>query len=167
MNDLLLLTPINCVVIAVSVIVHHECLILISRFLGMHREKARRKVLLGVFGTIIAHSIEVWIFAAAYYFLLASGRWGEIVGDFDGGIVDCVYLSFTCFTTVGFGDVVAVGHVRFLTVLEALTGLVLITWSASFLFLQMEKFWNSDQDDYGAKETVGNKQKKLPHQKSE
>ena len=70
-----------------------------------------------------------------------------MTGDFDGGFVDCVYLSFTCFTTVGFGDVVAIGHIRFLTVLEALTGLVLITWSASFLFLQMEQFWNSDQEE--------------------
>lgn len=165
MYDLLIMTPINCVVIAVSVIVHHECLILISRFLGMQKEKARRKVLLGVFGTIIAHSIEVWIFAAAYYFLLASGSWGEMVGDFDGGIVDCVYLSFSCFTTVGFGDVVAIGHVRFLTVLESLTGLVLITWSASFLFLQMETFWNSDQDECGARETAGdNHKKRLPPQ---
>ena len=145
MSDLLILTPINCLVIAVSVIVHHECLILISRLLGMHREKARRKVLFGVFGTIIAHSIEVWIFAVAYYFLLANGSWGEMTGDFDGSFVDCVYLSFSCFTTVGFGDVVAVGPIRFLTVLEALTGLVLITWSASFLFLQMEKFWNLEQ----------------------
>ena len=51
------------------------------------------------------------------------------------------YLSFASFTTVGFGDVYATGNLRFLTVLESLTGLVLITWSASFIYLQMERYW--------------------------
>jgi hypothetical protein len=30
---------------------------------------------------------------------------------------------------------------RHLTGIEALTGLVLITWSASFLFLEMQRYW--------------------------
>jgi len=29
----------------------------------------------------------------------------------------------------------------FLTGLETLTGLVLITWTASFMFIEMQKFW--------------------------
>ncbi len=45
------------------------------------------------------------------------------------------------FTTVGYGDIVAHGHLRYLSGLEALTGFVLITWSASFLFLEMQKYW--------------------------
>jgi hypothetical protein len=35
------------------------------------------------------------------------------------------------FSTVGFGEMWPVGAVRFLCGLEALTGFVLITWSAS------------------------------------
>lgn len=146
MSSLILITPINCLVIAVSVIIHHECLILLSRILGSHHGKARRKVLFGVFGALCAHTVEVWVFAAAYYVLFATG-WGVPVGDFDGGFVDCAYLSFVCFTTLGFGDVVAEGSIRFLTVLEALTGLVLITWSASFLYIQMETFWGVELDN--------------------
>ena len=33
------------------------------------------------------------------------------------------------------------GPIRFVCGNEALTGLVLITWSASFTFLEMERFW--------------------------
>jgi len=35
------------------------------------------------------------------------------------------------------------GHIKFLTGLQALTGLVLITWTASFLFLEMQKYWKN------------------------
>jgi hypothetical protein len=34
-----------------------------------------------------------------------------------------------------------VGAVRFLADVESLLGLVLITWSASFTFIEMQKFW--------------------------
>ena len=45
------------------------------------------------------------------------------------------------YTTVGFGDVSPVGSIRLLAGTCALTGFVMITWSASFLFLEMERFW--------------------------
>ncbi|MCX7222516.1 MAG: ion channel, partial [Burkholderiales bacterium] len=52
-----------------------------------------------------------------------------------------VYLSFVTFTTVGYGDVVAIGYLRHLGGVEALTGIILITWSASFLFVEMQRNW--------------------------
>lgn len=58
-----------------------------------------------------------------------------------GAFWDCVYLSFITFTTVGYGDVVPRGMIRYLTGIEALAGLILITWSASFLFIEMQKYW--------------------------
>lgn len=105
------------------------------------RLKPRLKIVFGVFGALAAHSIEVWIFALAYYQKLKSGLFGHFEGNFDGSLLDCVYFSFTSFTTLGFGDIEPVGHIRFLTGIESLTGLVLITWSASFLFYEMQRYW--------------------------
>ncbi|MBM3373365.1 MAG: two pore domain potassium channel family protein, partial [Betaproteobacteria bacterium] len=42
---------------------------------------------------------------------------------------------------VGFGDVVPVGTIRFVAGMEALTGFLMIGWSASFTYLEMERFW--------------------------
>ena len=61
------------------------------------------------------------------------------------GYLDYVYFSALTNTTVGFGDFVPSGPVRFLAGMEALTGLVLITWSASFTFLEMQRYWDRDQ----------------------
>ena len=48
------------------------------------------------------------------------------------------------YTTVGYGDIEPQGSLRFLAGIEALTGLSLITWSASFMFMEMTQFWNED-----------------------
>jgi hypothetical protein len=42
---------------------------------------------------------------------------------------------------VGYGDVVARGELRYLGGIESLTGIILITWSASFLFVEMQRNW--------------------------
>ena len=47
----------------------------------------------------------------------------------------------TAFTTLGLGDVRPTGAMRILTGAEALLGLSLITWSASFAFLRMQRDW--------------------------
>jgi hypothetical protein len=57
------------------------------------------------------------------------------------GLLDAVYFSAVTYSTVGYGDMVPLGPIRFLAGTQSLVGLVLITWSASFTFLEMERFW--------------------------
>jgi hypothetical protein len=71
-----------------------------------------------------------------------AGEWGQLTGNFDGSLMDCVYFSFTTYDH-RFRRYFASGHLKYLTGLEALTGLVLITWTASFLFLEMQKYWKN------------------------
>lgn len=66
---------------------------------------------------------------------------GTLQGSVNNSLMDCLYFSFVSYTTLGYGDIIATGDIRFLTGLEALTGLVLITWTASFMFIEMEKQW--------------------------
>ena len=134
---------INCIVVALVVLVHYEFLYRITLYIPKMRLKHRYRIVVGVFGSLIAHAIEIWIFALVYYWMHHSPRWGALTGQFDGSLMDCVYFSFTVFSTVGFGDIEPTGQLRFLTGIEALTGLVLITWSASFLFFEMQRYWTT------------------------
>ena len=61
------------------------------------------------------------------------------------GLLDFVYFSATVYTTLGFGDLVPTGAVRFLAGTEAVTGFLLISWSASFTFLEMQRFWKQEE----------------------
>jgi hypothetical protein len=81
------------------------------------------------------------MFGIAYFLMINYGDFGSLQGNFDGSLLDHVYFSFTTYTSLGIGDIEPIGDIRFLAGLEALTGLALITWSASFMFIEMRKFW--------------------------
>ena len=83
----------------------------------------------GVIVSLVAHSIEVALFAIAYRVSIESG-FGTLEGNFEGSIADHLYFSYAAFTTEGFGDIVPTGPLRLLAGMEALTGFVLITWTA-------------------------------------
>ncbi len=136
---------INSLLIASAVGIHYEMLRLLSRIIPRLRIKRRLRVIFGVFGIICAHIIEVWMFGIATFFMLNYGDFGSLGGNFDGSLIDCVYFSFTNYTSLGYGDIVPYGSIRFLAGLEAITGLSLITWSASFMYLEMTKFWKEDE----------------------
>ncbi|MDP3413650.1 MAG: potassium channel family protein [Polaromonas sp.] len=135
---------VNIAVVLAAVVIHYEFLFRLSLLLRDVKIPHRPRVLLGVGGALIAHAVEVWLFAGVYFLMHHTPGWGRLTGNFDGSLMDCVYFSFTTFTTLGFGDIQPEGDMRFLTGIEALTGLVLITWTASFLFVEMQKFWDSN-----------------------
>ena len=128
---------INSIVVIACVLIHYEFLYHMSRLIPRLRIANRYKTVCGVFGCLVAHAIEIWIFALAYFLIIQDGSLGQLAGNFDGSLLDSGYFSFTVYTTLGFGDIEPTGLIRYLTGIESLTGLVLITWTASFLFLEI------------------------------
>jgi uncharacterized protein YhhL (DUF1145 family) len=138
----LLVVAVTALAVAAAVLVHYEGLSLLSRALARrHESQRRRKVLYGIFGVMALHVLEIWLFGAAVWAVLHYPETGTVSGVHSVGLLDAVYLSAMTFTTVGFGDLAPVGPVRFLSGTTALTGFVLIAWSASFTYLEMERFW--------------------------
>lgn len=60
----------------------------------------------------------------------------------DASFSASLYFSAETYTSLGFGDLTPNGPVRLLAGVEALNGLLLIGWSASFTYLCMERFWS-------------------------
>ena len=133
---------INSSIITVAVLIHYEFLYRMSAAVPKMKIKHRFRIVFGVFGALVAHSIEIWIFSIAYYLIPGIPGMGHIEGNFDGSLLDCVYFSYTTFTTLGLGDIEPHGHLRHLVGLESLTGLLLITWTASFLYYEMQRYWD-------------------------
>lgn len=138
----LVVVAVTAATVALAVLIHYEGLVWLSqRLIGMHTQR-RRKVLYGVYGVLGIHVSEIWLFGVALWALLQWPSTGSIHGlEHNLSLLDAVYLSAATFTTVGFGDLAPEGPVRFLSGTEALTGFVLITWSASFTYIEMERFW--------------------------
>ncbi len=132
--------------VGACVALHYEGLSLLSR---RHRRRGREllrwHVLTGIFAMLGLHVVEIWIFGLAYTlltFVPGSGQIESLMHAVDW--LDRIYFSATSFTTLGYGDLVPRGPMRLLAGTEALTGLMLITWSASFTFLQMDRYWRDD-----------------------
>ncbi|MEZ5462592.1 ion channel [Dokdonella sp.] len=128
----------------VSVLVHYEGLSWISiRLAARSRMLRRRKVLLAIWAILALHIVEIWLFGVVCWLLMMWPACGHIAGASEPiHLANAVYLSATTFSTLGFGDLTPVGAVRFLIGTESLVGLVLITWSASFTYLEMQQFWS-------------------------
>lgn len=135
-------------IIVLAVALHYEVLTHLAEKHFKRSWPSRLLLPIGVLIVILTHIIEVLMFSFLYYFLLPLENSGELIGEFkntvlDNTMLDCIYFSFVNYTSLGYGDIVPVGHIRFTAGTEALTGLVLIAWTASFTYLQMQQLVQS------------------------
>lgn len=89
------------------------------------------------------HVAEIWIFGTGLFWAQHNFALGTISGTDRLQLLDAVYLSATTYSTLGYGDLVPQGPIQFLLGTEALVGLLMITWSASFTYLEMQRYWRT------------------------
>ncbi|UXX85272.1 potassium channel family protein [Roseovarius pelagicus] len=81
-----------------------------------------------------AHVVEAGLFAAGFLLAEWAGLGGFVQDDVDT-VMDVFYFSLVNYTSLGLGDIYPTGHLRFLAGVESLNGFLLISCSASVLFL--------------------------------
>lgn len=139
-------------VVIIVVMIHYEASALLTRIAERRSDVAQRpRFLLLIFGLLTAHLVEICIFALGAWTMKALPGAGSLhwIGTTDQTTVaalDFLYLSMVTYTTLGYGDLVPDGPISFLYGLESLTGFVLITWSASLTFIEMQKHWKPDRE---------------------
>lgn len=124
-----------------SVSFHYEMFRLLGRQLVRLPGVPRVHILYLVLALTVVHIVEIWLFAFGYFVLSSLGM-GHLDGLEGDAMFEYVYFSAVVYTTLGFGDVVPSGMLKLLTGVEGLVGFGLITWSAAFTFLQMQRFWS-------------------------
>ncbi len=132
--------------VSLAVLIHFEALQYLATLMRTYLGRPRVGLLLGVLGALLAHVVEISVFSLGYIALAGLEDYGSIEGGFEIGFRDGWYFSAVIYSTLGFGDLYPKGPIRFLTGMEALTGLVLITWTASFLYLYMQQIWRTNSD---------------------
>ena len=140
---MLAVTITSLLLIAVTTLLHYEVLHGLHVGLPQLRIPVRTKLLVVIFGVFVAHVIDIALYAIALFALIHFPSEGSLAGEKAITFLECVYFSAETYTSLGLGDIAPLGPVRLLAGVEALNGLVLIAWSASFTYLSMEKFWPS------------------------
>lgn len=86
-----------------------------------------------VLGAAVGHLLEIGIFSLGMEFLASQA-------GIPHTYFDSAFWSATAYTSLG-SEYPQAYEVRLLAAVTALTGLILITWTASLLFLLMQKYW--------------------------
>ena len=131
------------ILVVLTTVIHYEALGTLSRTLPRLRVAPRAKLLVVILATFGTHALQILLYGVTLYALanvLADGRLGL---NAHPSFPLCLYFSAETFTSLGYGDIVPGGALRLLAGGEALNGLLLIGWSASFMYLSMERYWNS------------------------
>ncbi len=137
---------VSALTVVVCVIAHYEALRLISRFVPRPHHHERRGVVYLILCLLVVHNAEIWLFGFVNYVLMQGEGFGTLVGLGDVTMFNTIYYSAMVYTTVGFGDIVPEGPIRFSAGLEGITGLTMIAWSASFTFLTMTRSWTDNRN---------------------
>jgi hypothetical protein len=131
------------VLLVACTVVHYEALRGLSYLMPKLGAMPRYKLAVVVLGLFFAHVVEITLYGGAYYWLAWHHDMGSINGSHRPTVLDCMYLSATTYSSLGYGDIVPEGTLRLLAATEVLLGLILIGWTASYLYISMERFWES------------------------
>jgi hypothetical protein len=92
-------------------------------------------ILFVVFGIFIIHTIEIWLYAAAYKLIGAES-------NFEAAL----YYSTVTFASLGQGDVLLAPEWRLFGAIEAANGVILFGWSTAFLLSVMARLRSLEHD---------------------
>lgn len=127
--------------VVVTVLFHHMVFHWLSGGMARVAMTPSVRVLVIILMALAAHLVEVGLYAVGY----ALGDRVLALGSFGGLAVteplDYLYFSIVSYTSLGLGDVFPSEHLRFITGVEALNGLLLIAWSGSFIYIAMGRLW--------------------------
>ena len=132
----------SLVLIALTTLIHYEVLRGLHVGLPRLRIPVPNKLLVVIFVALLAHAVEIALYAVSLFALIHYINVGDLSGEKTTTFLDCLYFSAETYTSLGLGDIAPLGPVRLLAGVEALNGLLMIAWSASFTYLSMEKFWS-------------------------
>jgi hypothetical protein len=137
---------VSCLVLLIATtIVHYEVLRLLSVGLPALHIRAQPKLIIVILGTSVAHAIEIALYGVAFYLLAGYFGDGTLGDPAQLSFSRCLYFSAETYSSLGYGDFVPTGDLRLLAGVEALNGLLLIGWSASFTYISMERLWGGDK----------------------
>ena len=130
----------SAVLLAVCTAVHYGALRAVAGVIGS-RCAPGRGLACAVAGIALAHVLEAGLYTGGFWFAVHGATIGTLEPSSESApppeLMDYFYFSLVNFTTLGRGDLVPQGHLRFITAIEAFHGFLLITASGSFVLQVM------------------------------
>ena len=143
---MLLVTLVCGFLVVTTTFMHYEALRWLKTGLLVLKMPERAKLVIVILIAFVVHAAEIALYGGTLYALITGSDVGTLQGTTEFSLGACMYFSAETYTSLGFGDLTPVGPIRLLAGVEALNGLLLIGWSASFVYLSMEQFWREKDE---------------------
>ncbi|MGI9480572.1 MAG: potassium channel family protein [Hyphomicrobiaceae bacterium] len=144
---MLIATFLTSLITALTILIHYEAIRIVHRW---HRRPSwggtRLTVIAGVFFLFAAHALEIWLFAAGIYVAKNILQLGGLEGAFNETRSDYLYISVVTYASVGYGDIRPTGFIRTMCGFEALTGILMMAWSAAYTVSRLQLLWGEDSN---------------------
>ncbi len=100
------------------VFIHYEVLRFTSGLIGRLTIPPRPRVLVVMAAVFLAHTLEIWLYAIAYYLLAEYLGIGGLAGTLEHRFNDYLYFSTSTYSSLGYGDIFPVGGLRMMAGIE-------------------------------------------------
>jgi hypothetical protein len=126
-----------------AVLVHYEVLRALSFLTPRLAIPPRQRIVVVVIAAILAHLAEIAVYAGTFWMIPLVTDADDLGLDLPLSFLRCVYYSLESYASLGSVDFPD-GLLRIPAGVEALNGLILIGWTASYTYLVMREFWADD-----------------------
>jgi len=134
---------ISLLLVAATIAIHYEALRQTSIRLVELPISPRARIIAVLVVALVSHCLHTVLYAGVFLWMHKDGSFGDIGGAEEVlSFADVFYFSITSYTTLGIGDLFPHGALRIISGIEALNGLVMVGWTASFTYLTMERYWH-------------------------
>lgn len=131
--------------VVLTTLLHYEALRAIGAMLPRLRIALRARLIVVILAAFAAHALEITLYAAAIYAWVHGWAPGALGPGDPPDWAAVMYFSAQTYTSLGYGDIVPQGALQLVAGTAALNGLLLIGWTASFIYVEMQRFWRDDQ----------------------
>ncbi len=140
MENFLIAALISIGLVMTCVAVFYEIMAHVWLMLPRLEGRPRTQILLTVLAAFAGHTVAVWAFGLVYYLFASYLGFGSLDGRLNHELIDYVYFSVICYSSLGLSDVYPLGGLQMLVGIESILGLILTGWTVTFTYIVTEKY---------------------------
>lgn len=139
-----------------TVLFHYEGLVLLAQAIRRITRYHRYALVLCVLGVTAIHALEILFYAIIYWIAIKLSPVALLGGGEIKNLIDCLYFSAETYATLGYGDIVPVRWLRTLVAVEPYNGVLLLSWSGTYMFTYAQGRLNAAVGDTIYESDAGN-----------
>ncbi len=134
MPHLIVSLAIAIIAVMTTTVFHYEAVHHLDIFSRRSRHQRHCRMILIIFCVIAIHITHIVFYAFLYKLAIGYLELGRITGLDVSDTSNLFYFAAETYSSLGQGDFLPTGSIRYISSISCLNGILLLAWSGSFLF---------------------------------